>query len=186
MQKIQHSRTQDGGYQISEFAVSLLFLMGCVVLPLINLSVIPVRYGLGHSCVSTWVQAKAQAESLGQALQNDGQAVLLTSLEKIGGIKVKSSKLALLVESAKLQGQTKIITRAGTIDKDWLPDGPLGPYVYRLDLETDCEISPLVVLPLPNVKVPGLTSPFSVNFHETAVWENTGRDPATGEFFVNE
>ena len=186
MQTLQQLRTQRGGYQISEFAVSLLFLMGCVVLPLINLSVIPVRYGLGHSCVSTWVRQKAQAESLGQALQSNSQDALVTSLDKIGGIKVKSSRLALLIESAKLQGQTKTVTQAGNIDKDWLPDGPLGPYVYRLDLAVGCEIAPLVVVPVPNVKVPGLTSPFAVNFHETAVWENTGRDPASGEFFVNE
>jgi len=186
MQKSKQPRKPKGGYQISEFAVSLFFLISCVVLPLINLSVIPVRYGLGNSMVSTWVQQRAQSETLGTALQDKAQANLLESLNKIGGIRVKASQLALIVESAKLQGQTKVITKPGNIDKDWLPDGPIGPYVYRLEAQIECEISPLVVLPVPNVKVPGLTSPFAVNYHNSAVWENTGRDPATGEFFVNE
>lgn len=177
-------RSQAGGYQISEFAVSMLFLIACVALPLLNLSVIPLRWGLAHSLVSTTVQQKAQCETLSQALQSEN--TWLEAFKKIGGITVKSTKVALLVESAKMQGQTRVITKAGSIPGDWLPNGPMGPYVYRMDLTADCEIAPLVLIPVPNVKIPGLTSPFAVSFNEKAVWENTGRDSATGEFFVNE
>ncbi|MBS1991314.1 MAG: hypothetical protein JSS83_12405 [Cyanobacteria bacterium SZAS LIN-3] len=180
------SRSNRGGYQISEFAVSLLFLFGCVVLPLLNLSVIPLRWGLGNSIVNTTVGQKAKAETLSAALKTSaGQDDVIAALNKLSGITVKSSNLALIIESAKLQGQSKTITKPGSIDRDWLPDGPLGPYVYRLDLSVDCDIAPLVVLPAP-VKIPGLTSAFAVKFHDAAVWENTGRDPASGEFFLNE
>jgi len=206
---IRH-RSPSGGAQISEFAVAFFFLFAFVVIPLINLCVVPLRWGLGRSMVSNQVHQLAQSEMLSQAFkieqgegpqtgsqngsqkrsQADGQAPMQDNIRNrlptIGGITVKSSQLSLTIESAKLQGQTKVITKVGSIAKDWLPDGPLGPYVYRLDLQVESDVAPLFVLPLQNLKVPGLTIPFAVQFHDTAVWENTGRDPVSGEFFVNE
>jgi hypothetical protein len=202
-------RFPHGGAQISEFAVSLFFLFAFVVIPLINLCVVPIRWGLGKSVVSARVHQLAQSEMLSQALKSEQgasqqrlqngsqpglqqpvqaspQEELQDKLNKIGGITVKSSQLSLTIESAKRQGETKSFSKVGSIDKDWLPDGPLGPYVYRLDLQVDGDVAPLFVLPLQNMKVPGLTIPFAVQFHDTSVWENTGRDPVSGEFFVNE
>jgi len=115
-----------------------------------------------------------------------GQESVQDKLNKIAGLTVKASQLALIVESAKLQGQTKTITRVGTVNQDWLPDGPLGPYVYRLDLTVDSDIAPLIVIPVQNPRIPGLTAPFAVQFHDSSVWENTGRDPVSGEFYLNE
>jgi hypothetical protein len=184
-------RAAGGGAQISEFAVSLFFLFAFVVLPLINLCVIPLRWSLGKSTVSSRVHQLAQSETLSQAFKGEQEGGGLKDgahekLNNIGGITVKSSQLSLIIESEKLQGQTKVITQVGSIAKDWLPDGPLGPYIYRLDLQVDSDVAPLVVVPLPNPKIPGLTAPFAVQFHDTSVWENTGRDPVSGEFFVNE
>ncbi len=196
-------RSAHGGAQISEFAVSLFFLFAFVVIPLINLCVVPIRWGLGSSMVNTAVHQLAQSETLSQAFGNDsaagawknaaGSATQLSlkdsledRLKKISGITVKSLRLSLTIEAAKRPIENKVIAKVGSIAKDWLPDGPLGPYIYRMDLQVDCDIAPLAVVPLQNLKVPGLTIPFAVVFHDTSVWDNTGRDPVSGEFYLNE
>ncbi len=186
MTKYRSRHSAAGAAQISEFGLALFFLFVCVVIPLINLCVVPLRWGLGKQIVGEKVHQLSQLETLSQAFKAGDSDTAGDKLTKLGGIAVKSSQLSLTVESAKLQGQTKEILKAGTIPKDWLPDGTLGPYVYRLDLTVDADVSPLIVLPLPNLKIPGLTAPFPVVFHDTSVWENTGRDPASGEFYLNE
>lgn len=236
---VAKTRKRQGSAQISEFAVALLFLFGFVVLPLINLCVVPLRFSLGKSIVSSRVHELAQSETLSQALKIDagdstamspihgqpvtqgqpviqeqpkiqgqpvmqrqpatqlhsgskavsaeeGKASIRERLSKIGGITIRSSELTLTIESQKRQGEIKVVSEAGSISRDWLPDGPFGPYIYRLDLSVNCDISPLVVVALPNPKIPGLTAPFAMQYHETSVWENTGRDPVSGEFYVNE
>lgn len=195
-------RSAHGGAQIGEFAVSLFFLFAFVVIPLINLCVVPIRWGLGSSMVSTVAHQLAQSETLSQAFgesaaggyecaspdarQQSLKDGLVDRLKKIGGITVKALRLSLTIESAKRPIENKVITNVGSIAKDWLPDGPLGPYVYRLDLQVDCDIAPLAVVPLQGLKIPGLTVPFAVQFHDTSVWDNTGRDPVSGEFYLNE
>jgi hypothetical protein len=179
-------RSTVGGYQLTEFAGALLILVSCIIIPLINLGIVPVRFGLGTSIVSTKVHQLAKSETLSQAF-NAGQqsASFADSLKRIGGIVVKSSQLLLTIESTKLK-RTKVVDRPGTIPKPWLPDGANGPCIYSLELNVDADVYPLVTAPVPHAAIPGLTRPISTQFHEVSTWENLGRDPATGEFFVNE
>lgn len=180
-------RSQRGNYQISEFTMALFFLIGFVVLPLIDLAVVPLRWGLGMLMVDNWAHQLAMSESLSEAhslaVKDD---YLKNNLKGIGGISLRDSRLALTVQSTKLNGIAQSFTKPGSIPKDWLPDGANAPCLYVLDLSVDVSIYPLVTAPLMNLKVPGLTEPIMTTFRSTSAWENMGLNPATGEFFVNE
>lgn len=181
------NRTQRGSYQISEFTMAFVFLIGFVVLPLINLAVVPLRWGLGMLMVESWAHQLAMAESWSEAHKiADKDGYLNDGLKRIGGITLKGSRLALMAQSLKLNGIGQSFTKPGSIPQDWLPDGANAPCVYVLDLSVDVSISPLITAPLMNLKVPGLTEPIMTTLKSTSAWENLGMNPATGEFFLNE
>lgn len=180
-------RSQRGGYQISEFTVAFFFLMSFVVVPLIDLAIVPLRWGLGMLMVDSWVHQLSMAETPSQAQKIAVESdYLQDGLERIGGISLKSSRLCLSVQSTKLSGETKTFNKPGAIPKDWLPDGVNSPCLYALDLSVDVAIYPLITAPLLNLKIPGLTEPIVTTFQSTSAWENMGLNPTTGEFFVNE
>ncbi len=56
-----------GSAQLSEFGAAIFLLFSCVVIPLIDVSIIPVRLGLGKSIVSHRVHQLAQSECLSEA-----------------------------------------------------------------------------------------------------------------------
>jgi hypothetical protein len=180
-------RRRKGGAQILEFGGAVFIFLTCIVIPLIDLSFVPLRFGLGKSVVSSRVKQLAQVETLTEALQGEKKDNSLKGiLGGLDGIAVKSSKLSLIIKSNKSEPPEISIDRPGTIPKKWLPDGSASPCEYSLDLIVNVEIFPLIVVPVPFVKVPGLTEPIPLRFNEVSVWENLGRDPVTGEFCVNQ
>lgn len=180
-------RSPRGSYQISEFTMAFVFLIGFVVLPLIDLAVVPLRWGLGVLMVDNWAHQLAMSESLSEARKiSESNSFLADGLKRIGGISLRDSRLALTVQSTKLNGIAQSFTKPGSIPKDWLPDGANAPCLYVLDLSVDVSIYPLITAPLMNLKVPGLTEPIVTTFKSTSAWENMGLNPVTGEYFVNE
>jgi len=186
---LEKKKNQRGkrGAQILEFGGALFIFLTCIVLPLIDLSFIPMRFGLGKSLISTRVRHLAQVETLGEALQDESKDNSLKGiLSGLDGIVVKSSRLSLIIKSSKSEPPEITIDRPGAIPKKWLPDGSASPCQYSLDLVVDVDVFPLIVVPVPWVKVPGLTAPVPLQFNEVSVWENLGRDPLTGEFSMNQ
>ncbi len=178
------ARTECGAY-ITEFASSFFMLIS-IVLPLLNMSVIPLRFGMGKSIVSNEVRRLGHYETLSEAMKkSNDDAAGLAAMQKIGGLVVKSSQLALTIESMKNKGHSLLIDKPGSIPKNWLPDGSEGPCMYMLDLKVDVEISPLVAVPGP-VQIPGLTGPLPIRFHEVSAFENLGCDPETGRFCIDQ
>ena len=194
----KQSRRSNGAYQMSEFAVAVFCLFFVVVLPLLNLSVVPVRYGLAKSLVDTQVHKLGHCELLSQALglgldeaqkktQKESNALDLSeALRNMSGVEVCKAKTFLEVEAAKLPEEKKTIDKAGGLSTQWLPDGPLGPYTYRLRTRVYLKIAPLALVKLGGLNVPGLTVPLPVTLDEQCIFENLGRDPNTGEYFINE
>jgi hypothetical protein len=180
----RQSRNANGAYQMSEFAVAVFCLFLFIILPLVNLSIVPMRYGLAKSLVEDQLHRLAKAELLSQALAPGLN--LTDALGKIGGIEVVTTKTVLEIEAAKKPQEKKQIAKVGAINTDWLPDGPLGPYLYRLASRTELKIAPLALVKLGGLNVPGLTAPLPVTLDEKCVFENLGRDPNTGEYFINE
>jgi len=148
---------------------------------------VPLRFGLGKSVVSGRVRQLAKVETLSEALQDEKKDESFKGvLSGLDGIAVKSSQLSLIIKSNKSDPPEIVIDRPGTIPKKWLPDGSASPCDYSLDLIVNVDIFPLIVVPVPQVKVPGLTAPVTLQFNEVSVWENLGRDPVTGEFCMNQ
>lgn len=179
-------RSAKGSAQLSEFGAAIFLLFSCVVIPLIDLSIIPVRLGLGKSIVNHRVHQLAQSECLSEAFKSFQDCEFQTGLAKIGGFNAKSTELTLIATSVKNPDQSMKVSRPGAIPRDWLPGGIKSPCLYRLDLTVDVEIEPLITARLPGVQVPGLTRPIPFHLREESSWENLGCDPSSGEFFVNQ
>ena len=180
-------RWQQGSAHLSEFGAALFLLISCIIIPLIDLAIIPVRWSLGKSMVSSRVHQLAQSETISEAFKAFQQDVSFPNkLQRIGGITVKSSHLSLTAASVRHAGEIKTINRAGALPRDWLPDGSRSPCIYQLDLTVSADVDPLITAPLPHLPIPGLTRPMSMQFHDVSAWENLGRDPSSGEFFMNE
>lgn len=181
-----HRRSQTGGFQVSEFGAALFLLVSCIVIPLIDLAVIPIRWGLGRSILSNQVNQLAQCDTLSQAFNEFAtDTTFKRQLSAIGGITLCSSQLSLSATSVRNPAEKIRVERSGALKSEWLPGGAKSPCVYQLDLVVNADISPLMLARLPSVNIPGLTQPLLIRLEETSAWENLARDPSSGEFYVN-
>ncbi len=176
-----------GAASITEFGAALWLLMGCIVLPLLNLAIVPLRFGLGKSIVGNEVRHLAQCETFGEALKGVSTASpAMVALKNIGGIEVISTHLSLQAESESDKTKVHAIDEPHQMPPSWLPNGGGAPYLYLLDLKVEVNIFPLVSSPYPHFRIPGLSGPIPIQFHEVASWENLGSDPVTGEYCLNQ
>src|SRR5688572_5638413 len=114
-------RSAKGSAQLSEFGAAIFLLFSCVVIPLIDISIIPVRLGLGKSIVSHRVHQLAQSECLSEAFRSFQECDFQTGLTRIGGFNTKSSELSLIATSVKNPDQSMKVIRPGALPGDWLP-----------------------------------------------------------------
>ena len=68
----------------------------------------------------------------------------------------------------------------------WLPNGSKAPCKYELEICSEIELSPLILASQISTPIPGLTKPFKCKVISRANWENTGRDPLTKKYFLEE
>jgi hypothetical protein len=178
-------RNKFGSANISEFGAVLVMLLTCLVLPLLNLAIIPVRYAVARSIVSTEARNLAKCESLSEAMDSvDLWSEKHSGLQALGGIDLKTSQLTLTVE----ESQSKIThsySNPRSIPQNLLPDGKSN-CTYMIELEANLEIHPLITASYRQARIPGLSGPISLRLREVAAWENLSRDPLSGEFFVNQ
>ncbi len=183
--KQKNLRSPKGSAQLSEFGAAIFLLFSCIVIPLIDLSIIPLRLGLGKSIVNHRVHQLAQSECLSEAFKAFSDGDFHSGLTAIGGFSTRSTQLALVATSVKNPSQSVKVNRPGALPLDWLPGGIKGPCIYRLDLTVDAEIEPLITARVPGLQIPGLTRPIPFLLREESTWENLGCDPSSGEFYVN-
>lgn len=170
-----------------EFAGALAILVVCVIVPLINLSIIPIRYGMAQNILNSRVHKLALSERYSDALSTgNGGVGWREALSKLNGISVKSSAVTLCISSSNAKDRILSVTRAGEIPPDWLPNGVMAPCDYFLTLKVETEIDPLITAPIWGRKIGGINGPLFFTIEQTAHWENLGRDPSTGNFFVDE
>lgn len=179
---------REKGQQMADFTAAFGFLIIFVVLPLIDLGVVPVRYLMAQTSIRNYVKQLSMRETMSQAYSkvksdNNEFDKLLTS---IGGTHVKSSRLAIVINSQKKLGMQAEVDKPKSIQKMWLPDGENCPCQYMIKLTADLEIEPLITLPKTFGGIPGLSAPFVLSITEIAPWENLGINPATKEYFLNE
>lgn len=175
------------GAQAAEFAAALTVLLLFIVIPLLDLGVIPIRWGLAHHLVTSYSVNFARAETLSKAFEQlEQDRNLQDLLKKIGGVDAKHLRLALVITKPAQPDKKLVVEEPKHIPAAWLPDSPQGPFQYELELLAAVEVSPLILINLGEKKIPGLNAPFTVNMISSSHWENLGRNPNTNEFFMNE
>lgn len=175
------------GAQAAEFAAALTALILCVVVPLVDFGIIPVRWLLANQIVSSFAGSLSRSETLSTAYEKmNSDPTLRTLLTRIGGVTPRSIKLALVITKPADSSQQMVIDEPRSVPQNWLPDAPGGPFQYELQVSSLVEISPLVILNFGERKIPGLTAPFTMNLNSSSHWENLGRNPNTNEFYLNE
>jgi hypothetical protein len=175
------------GQQIPEFAAVLVLLILCVLVPLINLAVVPIRYALGGRLVSAALHKLCMSDKLSDALANDRiQASLSKSLLEVGGISLVSANCELVISNPSKPDKPLVVSRVKSIPADWLPNGGNCPCDYALNLKVDTKISPFITTSIAGLEIPALNAPIPISFEQIGHWENLGRDPATGEFYLNQ
>lgn len=165
----------------------MVVLILCVCLPLCDLVIIPIRSGLAASAVNAYAKQLALSERFSQASRRlESRDELVSRLESIGGVSVKSSRLSLSISSARDESSEITVDSPGSIPPAWQPNGASCPCIYMLHLSVEAEISPLVIVPFGGKKIPGLNSAIPTTLAAQAPFENLGRDPVSKEYFVNE
>lgn len=180
------ARSARGQNQV-EFVASFVVLILFVVFPMINFGAIPVRIGLAQALIKDEVSRLAKSERFSvarKAIEQDSG--LQQRLSAIGGISTKAIGLELRMSKVNDPDKSVSSERVGGIPEPWLPDGSNCPCSAQIRLTVQGGVSPLIVCPQFGQEVPGLTGPFPITFVESAPWENLGRNPETGEFFLNE
>ena len=180
------SKRSRKGQNQAEFAAAFTVLVVIVMIPLINLAAIPIRAGLASALVKDTVKELSLSERFSDAVKSVKDDKLSRRLAAIGGVELTSVALALRISKVSDDAQEILVEKPGAVPANWLPDGANSPTNVQLILTVEANISPLLLgANLPG-KIPGLTVPFAAKLPANAGWENLGRDPQTGEFYLNE
>jgi hypothetical protein len=170
-----------------DFTAAFTILLIGVLVPLINFSIIPIRYGMIQTRIESKIHELAQHGKLSEALELNQLGVdSQDPLCSISGCAVKEEQVHLCISSMRRTDRIVNVTDAKTITPDWLPQGALSPCDYSLVLQTQVDVSPIVTMSVFGANIPGITTPFRCAITKAAEWENIGRDPVTGKFFINE
>jgi hypothetical protein len=159
-----------------------MILIFGIFLPMLNAVAIPIRWMFAHYAIATDVQALARSEKLSDAHdQLKKHQDMRNALMRFGGIKVKESRLSLVV--VKPDDELNI-TYPNRIPDGWLPQQ--NGCVHYLQLATLVEISPLAATEVFGMSITGLNAPVTIRISSRCNWENLGKDVLTNEFYLNE
>ncbi len=175
------------GYQLAEFSAALVVLLIGILIPLLDLGVIPLHWILAHEIIASRVQQLAQCKSFSEAIDSlNTDSSLNIELANLGGVKLVSIKSNLIISKTSLPYETLVAEEPKSIPTDWLPGGKNSPCEYKLEVSALVELSPLALYSGLQANIPGLTKPFDCLIKINSQWENYGRDPITKQFYMNE
>lgn len=189
MLKLRHSQyvaRSQRGQHTAEFAATLVVLICVIVIPLLDLSVIPMRRALAQQLVGQSMQKLRLAQTPSEAVRQLEQTENLTAgLSRIGGIQLKSSHLTIEITDRN-DKEKWTVEPPQKIPQDWLPEGKRCPCIYMLTLTAEMDTYPLFLVSLGDQKIPGLSAPIPTIISTASVFENQGRNPVTGNYYLNE
>ena len=176
------------GSQLAEFGPALAILVGVVLIPLLDLVVIPVRWMLAQDVLNDANRRLSQADTFSDAIKKMSSYPSVESrLQDLGGIKIQSLDLQMNIRRV---GGSKLesfrASAPGEISAVWLPSETNSGLLYTLELDAELAMSPVILFPNIGPKIPGLNAPIPVHLHSAHEWENLGKDPVTKQFYIAE
>lgn len=172
---------QSSGQQLAELAAVLVVLVLGFIIPIINLGLAPVRWTLCQSFVDNDLRMLARCEKYSQALALHAKDFSTReTLSEFCGVTLEDSRIYLTLRS-KEHGSLEV-DRPGDIPAAWLNDN----IEFSLCHSATAKIAPLVTARPFGLKIDGINAPLSLQIATSTQWENTGRDPLTLSYFVNE
>jgi len=170
---------------MAEFSCYLTILVALGIV-LIDIAAIPLRLGQLQSTLAQTVHQMALKNRLSVSRKEiDNNFQLNQTLTSFEGVHIKDVNL-MIVAISKQGDRTISLDPHKPIPSAWLPDGTNCPCTYQLNLKVNANIDPLVTAPIAGKKVPGLSGPVEFAVEQSSNWENLGRDPYTGQFYINE
>ncbi len=181
------TRRGQTGSQIAEFGAALVVLATVIIIPLVDLLIVPVRLMMVQDKANLLARRLALCETFSASCA-DMLSVpsISTDLNGINGVRVESADMCLRISQVGPCSEVFTVYCPGQIPSAWLPDGINAPCLYSLELRIKMLISPAFLLRQCGYAFPGLTAPFPVVITASHEWQNLGRDPLTGEYFLNE
>jgi hypothetical protein len=180
------SKRSKKGQGQAEFAAAFTVLIVIIIIPLVNLAAVPMRTGLAQAVIKDTVKTLCRSEKFSDAVKAVQSGSLQQRLAGLGGVEAKTVEVALRLSKAGDSADRSIlVNKPGAVPSTWLPEGQSVPNV-QLVLTVQTDVSPMLLGSSFPGKIPGLTVPFSLRLEESSTWENLGRDPNTGEFYLNE
>ncbi len=182
-------RRVDNGSQISELGAGLVLLVVFVLIPMLDLVVVPLRWMMAQELVNSYARTLAMCESFSQAVETmDADPSLRTKLESLGGVDIKSIDLHLKISRTNHLGASDsyIVKGPRGIPPQWLPRSDNGSQLYSLEVDVYSEMYPAILIPWSSLSIPGVTAPIPMLVRSTHEWGNLGINPRTGDFFINE
>jgi hypothetical protein len=180
----------EAGSQLAEFGPALFILAFFILIPLLDLGILPVRWMLAQEIVNEYSRKLALQENFSQSFRTiEADPSLATRLKKLGGVTVKNINLQLRASRIFRHPHPSefiLVNQPRRIPPAWQPDGAKAPCDYSLELNVQSLMSPAFLFPASWYAIPGLTRPIPVTFNASHEWENLGRNPVTKSFFLNE
>lgn len=183
-------RTKNGS-QIVEFGASLSILTACILLPLLDFGIIPVRWMAARQAISDALREVSFCETMTQAQGKIGpESNIAKNLERLGGVEIEHLVLRLNISRVPRMAGDAVesisIVAPQQIPREWLPDGSKAPCVYMVEIDAGLKMSPALTFNVGALQVPGLNAPVLLNLQGSRQWEHSGLDPVTGKFFISE
>lgn len=186
----RYLRSARGGSQITEFGVGLVILFVFILIPMLDFIVVPLRWMMAQEIVNNYARKLAMCENLSQSYATmEADPSLKVLLQNIGGVEVKSIDLHLRI--SRTSGLTNepdsyVVTQPGRIPAAWLPGADNTSRLYSLELNVKSNMYPALLMSVISVPIPGLTTPIPMLVMASHEWGNLGRNPRTGNYFINE
>jgi len=166
------SRGQNGS--IPEFGSAFMFLIVFVLLPLLNLSFVPLRYMLCEGVISNLTRRLAHCEKYSDAEKMLTNETWHRNFLNTCGVNVRNERIR-LVASSNAGGGNRV--KQGDLPDEYLPGGSFSPCIYSLEVQADCTISALYQGPF---------KPATIKLTTHSQWENLSKNPKTAQYFINE
>ena len=174
------------GSQLAEFGPAIVILVGVILVPLLDLVVIPVRWMLAQDIANESVRQLALCETFSGARSKlNAYPSLESKLQGLGGVTVKSIDMQMKITRTS-DSQSFYAKSPGEIPANWLPLTDANSNIYSLDLLINSQMFPVILFPKIGIGIPGLNEPVAFAISASHEWENLGRDPNTKRFYLEE